>query len=84
MVSNRIATFQKEEQDQHIKLMTPFNNRGWSPYDRIYTTWYLKSMVFSNPLPHRYSLSKLRFESEVFPSAPEKGCSSAYTQSYNL
>lgn len=40
-----------EDQDQHIKLMAPFNDRAWSPYDRIYMTWYLHSMVIPNPLP---------------------------------
>lgn len=25
-----------EEQDQHVKLMAPFNDGAQSPYDRIY------------------------------------------------
>ena len=46
-VSNPVTSFQMEEQDQHIKLMAPFNDRAWSLYDKIYMTccciawWFL-------------------------------------------
>lgn len=29
-----------EQQDRHMKLMAPLNNRGWSPYDKTYMTLY--------------------------------------------